>query len=468
MSVRQESRLPTARAADLPRPAGVAAAGSAAASRLVERFILFQIACQLALILPIGGGRTLVRIASLGVSLVLLLLVRGRGPSHPSRGPALVVLAIVFISTLHPTSNTLLAATVQAAMYLAILAPLFWVVRLRMDLPALHRSLLILWGFQSLSALVGVLQVYFPGSLQPNVSSVILAQGPGYVESLKIVTASGARVFRPMGLTDVPGGAGGAGFYAVLLGMGFFLNARRPATMAVAVTSMLTGMTALYLSHVRALMAMTIIGIVAVGGFLLVRRDVWRAAALGTVLLLVLLAGYRGAVLMGGGGIARRIATLTSASPGQVYSDNRGAFLQQTLEEFLPKYPLGAGMGRWGMMNSYFGDNSNPTTAAIYVEIQWTGWLLDGGIPLILAYLATIGVALWTTWKIAQRRAPPGAEELRFWSAILFAYGIGALALTFSYPVFLSQTGMEFWLLNAALFTAARTHLSPPSPAWHG
>ena len=31
-----------------------------------------------------------------------------------------------------------------------------------------------------------------------------------------------------------------------------------------------------------------------------------------------------------------------------------------------------------------------------------------------------------------------------------------ALALTFSYPIFLSQAGMEFWLLNATLFAAAR------------
>jgi hypothetical protein len=27
--------------------------------------------------------------------------------------------------------------------------------------------------------------------------------------------------------------------------------------------------------------------------------------------------------------------------------------------------------------------------------------------------------------------------------------------ITFNYPVFISQMGMEFWLLNAALFVAA-------------
>jgi hypothetical protein len=39
---------------------------------------------------------------------------------------------------------------------------------------------------------------------------------------------------------------------------------------------------------------------------------------------------------------------------------------------------------------------------------------------------------------------------------VVLAHGVGALALTFSYPIFLSQAGMEFWLLNAALFAAAR------------
>lgn len=462
MSVRQWSRLPAAPAVGLPRPATDAPA--AGTSRLVERFILFQIACQLALILPIGGGRTLVRIASLGASLALLALVRGRGPVHPSRAPAMLVLGIVTLSILHPTSNTLLAAAAQAGMYLAILAPLFWVTRLRLDPATLRRSLLILWAFHSVSALAGVLQVYFPGSFQPNVSPVILAQGPGYVESLKIVTPSGVRVFRPMGLTDIPGGAGSAGFYAVLLGMGFFLAGRHRAITLLSGVTMLVGMTALYLSQVRALMAMALIGIMAVGGFLLVRRDVARAGALGAVLLLVLVAGYRGAVSMGGGNIAQRVATLTGAAPGQVYYSNRGHFLQQTVEELLPQYPFGAGMGRWGMMYGYFGDGSDPSTAQIHAEIQWTGWLLDGGVPLILAYLATLLLALRTTLRIAWSPPPRGGEELRFWAAVLSAHGVGALALTFSYPIFLSQMGMEFWLLNTALFTTAYSRLYPARP----
>jgi hypothetical protein len=119
----------------------------------------------------------------------------------------------------------------------------------------------------------------------------------------------------------------------------------------------------------------------------------------------------------------------------------------------LPKYPWGAGLGRWGMMNAYFGKNGNPLTDQIWVEIQWTGWLLDGGIPLIFAYTSALVFAIYLTLKISfdrQRR-----DELSFWGAVIFSYNIGIIMITFNYPVFISQMGMEFWLLNAALFVAA-------------
>ena len=44
----------------------------------------------------------------------------------------------------------------------------------------------------------------------------------------------------------------------------------------------------------------------------------------------------------------------------------------------------------------------------------------------------------------------------------MLAYDVGAVALTFNYPLFIGQGGMEFWLLNAALFTAAVRRPSAP------
>jgi hypothetical protein len=45
--------------------------------------------------------------------------------------------------------------------------------------------------------------------------------------------------------------------------------------------------------------------------------------------------------------------------------------------------------------------------------------------------------------------------DFALWGGLIFAYDIGVVALTFNYPIFMSQGGMEFWLLNTALFVAA-------------
>ena len=92
-------------------------------------------------------------------------------------------------------------------------------------------------------------------------------------------------------------------------------------------------------------------------------------------------------------------------------------------------------------------------TDQIWVEIQWTGWLLDGGVPLIFAYSGALILASYLTMKIAFERQRQ--DELSFWGAVIFSYNIGIIMITFNYPVFISQMGMEFWLLNAALFVAA-------------
>ena len=63
--------------------------------------------------------------------------------------------------------------------------------------------------------------------------------------------------------------------------------------------------------------------------------------------------------------------------------------------------------------------------------------------------------------------SPRAAQMLRSELDVLGAAPIetatGALALTFSYPFFMSQPGMEFWLLNAALFSAF-THATALHP----
>ena len=422
----------------------------------VPAFIVFQLACQLALISGVGGARVLVRMAAFGASLGLLLLLRGRGSAHPASGPAVIALAVLGICIFHPDTRGVVPGAAQVGLYAAVLAPLFWVPRLTsIDMKSLRRTVLILWGFHTISAGIGVVQVYRPGMLQPPLSAVVQSKGKGYIESLKITTATGQRVFRPMGLTDVPGGASISGLYAVLLGVGFFLTRRTPGALAASLSSIALGVACLYLSQVRALVVMTAISLIAVGGILIWRRDVKRLSMLGVGVIGMIVAGYALAVNMAGTAVTQRMATLVQNRPGQVYYENRGRFLEDALTRTLPNAPFGEGLGHWGMTATYFGGGA--PAKDIWVEIQWAGWIVDGGAPLLITYLLTLAVALLATWRIARMRPPgPEAHDLPFWAAIVMAYSLGSLALTFSYPIFLSQSGMEFWLLNATLFAAAR------------
>ncbi|HEX2080257.1 MAG TPA: hypothetical protein VHG08_21320 [Longimicrobium sp.] len=424
----------------------------------VPAFIVFQLLCQLVLIMgDIGWARMAVRMAAFGASLALLVALRGRGSAHPASGPGVLALAVLAICVFHPETRGLTAGVAQVALYAAVMAPLFWVPRLTsIDLAMLRRAVLILWAFHSLSASLGVLQVYRPGTFQPPVSAVVESKGEGYIESLKITTADGRRVFRPMGLTDVPGGAAISGLYAVLLGVGFFLTRRTPGVMAASLASVGLGVACLYLSQVRALVVMTGISLAAVAGILVWRRDVRRLSTLVLSLGVMVAVGYVAARNMAGADVSNRMATLVRNRPTQVYYENRGRFLEDAIFKTLPDAPFGEGLGHWGMIATYFGGGGAPTKN-IWVEIQWAGWIVDGGAPLLLTYLLALAVTLAAAWRIARARAPsPEAHDLPFWGAIVLAYSVGAAALTFSYPIFLSQSGMEFWLLNATLFAAAR------------
>jgi hypothetical protein len=42
---------------------------------------------------------------------------------------------------------------------------------------------------------------------------------------------------------------------------------------------------------------------------------------------------------------------------------------------------------------------------------------------------------------------------------VVAGYNLGTIALTFSYHAFMSTTGIEFWVLNAALIQVGATHL---------
>lgn len=425
----------------------------------IHTFILLQFTFQILLLFPqFGVLRVLMRVATFAlsllclVSLVWLHRLRPSSPRHPATSPAIWVLVIMVASFCwHPLLNTTLAGAAQCTMYVAILAPLFWVRRLSITPTGFQWLILLLWGFHTVSAGFGVLQVYFPGQFQPYISTVVQNSTYG-VTAVTIELANGVSIPRPMGLTDTPGGAATAGFYAVLLSVGIGLRSCSLILRLACLGSAAVGFFCIYLSQVRSILVFAGVCLVCLAVVLLRQASFGRLILMTAGITVLVLATFSWAATVGGDSTVERLTSLVSDRADAVYYEHRGRFLEYTFNVLLPQYPLGAGLGRWGMMNSYFGDNSNPLTESIWVEIQWTGWLLDGGVPLIIAYVAALIKTCLAAWKIALCRQ---LGDFKFWGGLIFAYNIGALAITFNYPLFISQAGMEFWLLNTALFVAA-------------
>jgi hypothetical protein len=419
----------------------------------IHLFLLTQFLLQILLLFPqFGAARAAMRIAAFGGSLFLLVWIPGSGRKIPAQTAAACVMFLLLLQfCFHTSMNTVMGGLAHCALYLAILGPLFWVSRLKITTNSFLWLIYLLWGFHTLSSIFGVLQVLYPGEYQPFLSTAI-QNSEFRGEGLKIILANGIEVFRPMGLTDTPGGAATAGFYTLLLGVGIALQQKNPLFRIAGIASSVIGLFCIYLSQVRSILIFSIICLIVLAVVLLRQGRVAIATTMVTGMVGIFATVFAWAVRVGGEQTLARILSLTADNAGTVYQQNRGGFLEDTIYNLLPQYPLGAGLGRWGPLNGYFGENWNTFTRPLWAEIQWTGWLYDGGVPLILLYVAAILLICRQVWGITQDRT---LGDLAFWAGVIFAYNVGAIAVTFNYPLFIGQGGMEFWLLNATLVVAA-------------
>jgi hypothetical protein len=421
-------------------------------------YLAVQITCQLALLVPgLGVGRSVARSLAFGISLLFLLVIPGRPlTKHPVRAAVGAILIILSFSALNPEGGGAIAVIAHFSFHLAIVAPVFWVARLRIREKSLETLLVTLWAFSTASAVVGVLQAYFPGRFQPTAGLLGMEEGRKHFSALLIRLASGEFIPRPTGLTDAPGGAAAGGFYAVLLAVGVAVARPFPFARLAAAFGAVAGMTCLYLCQIRAAIVMlgmsllAVFGVFALAGRL--SRSVLTAAAAAALIVVAFFVAYS----LGGDTVTGRLETLVAADASTVYYNARGRYLASTFTERLPEYPLGAGLGRWGMINFYFANGER----ALWAEIQWSGWLYDGGLLLLLAYPIAILVALRGSFNVALQRT---TERLEIWAAVVAGYNLGTFALTFSYHAFMSTTGIEFWVLNAALIQASAPYLAARS-----
>jgi hypothetical protein len=429
-------------------------------SSWIFAYVAFQFLCQLALLLPeLNAIRVVVRSGAVLGAGALLLLVPWKAATQGSglKRWCYAIVITLLLGAINPEGNGVVAAVAQIGLYVATIGPVFWVSRLELTERHFRGLIVALWLFYSASALFGVLQVYFPGSFQPALSTIVADRSKDIVASLQIQLSSGERVFRPMGLTDLPGGAAYGGLYAVVLGLGIFQGRENALWLrSLAVGSMLLGAICLYVCQVRSLVVMGGVCLVTMVGLQALSGRVSRSLGAATTLLAVLPLALSFALSLADRAVSERLSTLTERGLSDVYYSSRGHFLESTIDNLLPRYPLGAGLGRWGMVSRYFGSRANN----IWVEIQWTGWLLDGGVPLILAYAGAIMVASYGALRLALRRE---YGHMNSWAALVVAYNVGAFALCFSYAPFIGTAGIEFWLLNAALIQAARYEASAPA-----
>jgi hypothetical protein len=449
---------PTPRAV-VSRP--IQTAGAKFTQQAVYVYLVIQFVSQSALMIEdLGSYRTVLRALGYASSLFLLVLFSGLPERRsPLRAVAIAFLAVVCLGLANPHSNTALATLGQIAINIAIWGPVLWCSRVKGSPEFMRKVLLLFWGFNVAGSIMGVLQVYYPERFSPSPEFVKQLVGI-YADGLLINLADGTQVYRPMGLSDSPGGASVAGSFAVILGLALVATERNWFLAIIAIAGAAAGMFCVYICETRSVLLMTILGAAVYLVMMGVRQRLSRMALLICCGTVILLGCFYWAFSVSSVHMSNRFETLTDQPFGTVYYKNRGHFVESTLTELLPQYPLGAGLGRWGMMSSYFGDPNLPDSAPIWAEIQLTGWLLDGGLPLVvLGYLALL-LACFFSARLAIYSRDPRIADL---AAVMTSFNLSIVMVTFNYPVFISQMGMMFWVLNGLLHASALARRPPPA-----
>jgi hypothetical protein len=414
-------------------------------------FLIFQFVLQVLLLVP-GAEflRMFDRIGSLTASIILTLALSGRILyRYPFTTVATLIMAWAALEMAHPDTN-LISGVAEWAYLFSVISLFFWMPRVRITPKHFYQLIGCYWSYHALSSFMGFLQVRYPGHFIGNVTT-LLAGKSNWQEALSVKMADGTSVLRPFGLTDVPGGAAYSGMIATIFGMATFLGARRFSIKCVSLVGVALGLFCIFFCQVRVAVVMTLISGVVLLVLLVRKRDMKQAARLGIIGFAMSFAVLTYALTVGGDAIATRLGSLVESNAADVYTQNHGAFLLETFTELIPQFPLGAGMGRWGPMNGYFASYSPNASEALWAEITIQGWLYDGGVFfIILWYILTIGTIL-TSYRVMRAL---GNHPLSFWAAVVCANDVGLFAGSFNHNAFIGNAGIEFFLMNIALYGA--------------
>src|SRR6187431_1606434 len=103
------------------------------------------------------------------------------------------------------------------------------------------------------------------------------------------------------------------------------------------------------------------------------------------------------------------------------------------------------------MAAGYFA-SSTPSSGGLWAEVQFTGWMIDGGVIMVAIYLGALAVTTVTEWRIAQATQFP---RLAVCGAVILAANIGPALMIVSFTPFVTQAGIQYWFLAGALHGVA-------------
>ena len=421
-----------------------------------EIFVISQTALPALLFLPgMQGIRVPIRASAFGISLVAFLwwslAQTVRAPAAKTQSWIIAILALAAVMLFHPLTPSFEGGVASLAVYLAVMSPLFWAPAFVRSPEQLARILWLLLICSGVNSIIGVLQVYDPARWLPAEFSNVISGNAVAMGTVTFIGASGERLVRPPGLFDTPGAVAGPAMSAALLGLVFAISAIPVWKRLLSFLFAGAGFAAIYLSQVRISLVMATLTLAVYGFTLFRQRRAARAVQFGLVAGGIVVGSFVLAVALGGQTISDRVMTLIGASPISVYQSARGDQLSVTFQQLLFAAPLGSGLGRWGMPALYF-TTFTVLIRPIWAEIQFTGWMIDGGILMIVLYCGALIVTTLSEWRIAMTRRSP---KLSTCGAVILSANVGAAMLIFSFTPFVTQIGIQYWFLAGALHGVA-------------
>ncbi|HZP47012.1 MAG TPA: hypothetical protein VFB07_00645 [Vicinamibacterales bacterium] len=401
------------------------------------------------------------RIGAYGISVYAFALWwfdRGgrKATSHAAERWLTMIAALLAAMIMHPYTASVLAGVAHTVLYFAIFCPIYWVPAYVNSRRRLVRVLAVILVCNGLNSLVGVLQVYDPDRWMPRQLSAMYTgeAGRNALASVTYEGPNGRQIVRPPGLFDTPGAVCSAGTLASVLGLIFFLEPIPWWKRLLAFSMALFGMAAIYLSHVRASFVVTL----GMMGFYVVlmtmQRRGARAVGFGALAAAILAGSFSLATLLGGQSIQERFVSLLADDPRTTYYEARGVQVENAFTDLIQKYPLGAGLARWGMAQYYFSSDAPSLPGggeAMYAEVQPNAWILDGGWPLLILYTLALVSTVAFDLRLIRTLIDPTDRLL---AAVVMATNFGTLFFVFTFVPFATTPGMQFWFLEGAMHGA--------------